>query len=740
MDIIEWEEIVSIEYINPDQNEMVYDFSVEDVETFTTKDGIVVHNTLNSIDYNEKIVIRVDKKYYKVIKIGDFVEDISSRYEEKYKTFIEYGDQTYIKTNEQNEHFEIYAVDFDGNYKWCELQAVTKHLPLVEGKPDDLVKITLESGRSVTGTRAKSFLKFNEKIQKLQQCGGDSISIGDLVPIMKTFKIPNDEKLNTLNILINSKNLILDDMFGFFIGIFLANGICKKHFIKIKINKQQIYEKIYNFCDLYNIPYYIDDTITIYHKKLTELMYQLSSKNNSVPEFCYLANDTFIKALLDGYLSENGIINDNTFSYTTISNDLGDGIALLLKRFGIHTKIFEGANQCNTFTLKNYENFKYLTLTHKEKLWKMYKMMNKLERKQYEFQNNILEKVIKKEYIKSSHNHVYDLTVKDNINFILFNSISVADTFHSAGVSSKLNVNQGVPRLEEIISVTRYPKAPSQKIYLKDVNMASKFISKIAHLSFDKIVTDYKIYYNGDDIPDLSPWYLEIALDNYLLFEKDIEMIDIFTKLSIYYDKKNVEIIVYPDNETTTFKIYCKEHMGIEDYETLKWVVEQFDKITLLGVEYIQNAFYNDKDKNIQTNGSNMRQILSLPFVDSFKTMSNDIYDVYEIFGIESARFMIVQEINNIMEFNGITLDIRHIELLADVMTSRGFIMSTDRHGLKKNDGAQVLARASYEESVDMLAKAAIFSQIDELSGITANILVGQVAPSGTGDCELLMN
>jgi DNA-directed RNA polymerase II subunit RPB1 len=101
---------------------------------------------------------------------------------------------------------------------------------------------------------------------------------------------------------------------------------------------------------------------------------------------------------------------------------------------------------------------------------------------------------------------------------------------------------------------------------------------------------------------------------------------------------------------------------------------------------------------------------------------------------------MIVQEINNIMEFNGITLDIRHIELLADVMTSRGFIMSTDRHGLKKNDGAQVLARASYEESVDMLAKAAIFSQVDELSGITANILVGQVAPSGTGDCELLMN
>ncbi len=215
-------------------------------------------------------------------------------------------------------------------------------------------------------------------------------------------------------------------------------------------------------------------------------------------------------------------------------------------------------------------------------------------------------------------------------------------------------------------------------------------------------------------------------------------MIDIFVKLYNFFERWDIEIIVFPDNQTTNVKIYRTEH-NEGDFESLKQMVESFSKITISGIEYIDNAFYDKKEQIIQTNGSNMSEVLSLPFVDAVNTTTNDVWEVFEIFGIEAARTMIVQEITNVMEYNGITLDVRHIELLADVMTSRGFMMSTDRHGLKKNEGAQVLARASYEESVDMLSKAAVFSQTDDLKGITANILVGQLAPSGTGDCELIM-
>jgi intein/homing endonuclease len=135
-----------------------------------------------------------------VVKIGDFIEKIDKTYNKKLKKYFKLGDQTYIDVNKNNENYEIYAVDWDGNYKWCELQAVTKHLPLVDGKRDNLIKITLESGREVTGTKAKSFLRFNEKLNKLEQCGGKDIQIGDYVPIMKKLNIPKNQQLNSLNI------------------------------------------------------------------------------------------------------------------------------------------------------------------------------------------------------------------------------------------------------------------------------------------------------------------------------------------------------------------------------------------------------------------------------------------------------------------------------------------------------------------------------------------------------------
>lgn len=310
------------------------------------------------------------------------------------------------------------------------------------------------------------------------------------------------------------------------------------------------------------------------------------------------------------------------------------------------------------------------------------------------------------------------------------------NTFHSAGINSKLNVNQGVPRLEEIISVTKNTKAPSQKIYLHDGLDHSQYCAKLEHLTFDKLIVTYGIYYDTES--PYSPWYTDIILNDYILFTKNIRMIDIYTRLAIYFEKYNFEIVVFPDNESTNVRIYCAEHRN-DNFQSLKRLEEQYSFITISGIGYIQNAFYNEKENIIQTNGSNMAEVLALSFVDTYRTSTNDIYEIFDIFGIEAARQMIIQEINNIMEFNGITLDIRHTELLADVMTSRGFMMSIDRHGLKKNEGAQVLARASYEESVDMLSKAAIFNQEDNLNGITSNILIGQVAPSGTGDCELIM-
>ena len=48
------------------------------------------------------------------------------------------------------------------------------------------------------------------------------------------------------------------------------------------------------------------------------------------------------------------------------------------------------------------------------------------------------------------------------------------NTFHFAGVASKSNVTRGVPRIEEILSLSENPKNPSLTIFLKEEDETQK--------------------------------------------------------------------------------------------------------------------------------------------------------------------------------------------------------------------------------------------------------------------------
>lgn len=929
-----WDEIESIEYLNPDDlpeedREYVYDFSVEDVETFATSDGLIVHNTLNSIDYNEKIVIRVNKKKYLVTKIGDFIENINKKYNKNFKKYFEKGDQTYIETNKQNENFEIYAVDFDGQYKWCELKAVTRHLPLVDGKRDNLVKITLESGRTVIGTKAKSFLKYDQKLNKLEQCGGNTIEIGDYVPIMKKFNIPEKEQLNYLKLeeyfpknkyiygnevlktfqwknigiyksnynqkkhwfkrfngdkftipysrgdifidgmklrLTNSEmpkqdfiyskkstscnyplklpeKIELDELFGFFIGAYLAEGLSNKNQVKISNNNEDFRNKIYDFCDKYEIGYYttlkentkdnnisnvytfrnrnedikdktttlayfnrtttnknngISTDIIIYNTMLAQLLKKLcntGSKNKIVPEFCYMSNDNFVKGLLDGYLSGDGSINykKNNISYTTISEDLGYGISLLLKRFGIHTKIYTGNNKYGNFythNIKNYKNLKFLNLTHKKKMLNLLKYINKNEKSLYYFNNNILEKVIKKEELESSHKYVYDLTVDTNINFILFNSISVADTFHYSGVASKSNVNSGVPRIRELISVTKNPSTPSLTVYLNNefksnMEHAKKVLNILEKVSFVYFVEETSIYYDPNildsdlkdkkyfqdyynfykevDLNNLSPWLLKLKVNELYFLNKNITMFDLYTFLLNTYDE--TLHITYTDENSDELCLYFRyiyedinklendELVTNKDIKNLKTLnndilskllngINNIEKVTMREINELkikQDGTIDNTSKQIvlDTTGTNLHDILSFyNNINVNKTFSNDIHEVCNLFGIEAARQLLKNEINNVMKFSGIYINDKHLNLLVDFMTLKGELISIDRHGVRISDSGP-LAKSSFEESDEHFIKSSIFNVNDSMKSLTSNLIMGQVGKFGTGICDI---
>ena len=83
--------------------------------------------------------------------------------------------------------------------------------------------------------------------------------------------------------------------------------------------------------------------------------------------------------------------------------------------------------------------------------------------------------------------------------------------------------------------------------------------------------------------------------------------------------------------------------------------------------------------------------------------------------------------------------DIRHIMLVADIMTNTGVVRQIGRHGVA-GEKASVLAKAAFETPVAVLVQAAVRGEVDELRGVTENVLIGQPIPVGTGAVTLYMS
>ena len=121
------------------------------------------------------------------------------------------------------------------------------------------------------------------------------------------------------------------------------------------------------------------------------------------------------------------------------------------------------------------------------------------------------------------------------------------------------------------------------------------------------------------------------------------------------------------------------------------------------------NVYIPDDEWILITSGSNLEEILIQEHVDATRTISNDVHEVYEIFGIEAARNVIYNEFAKLVSVN-----YRHIGLLADFMTNKGYIMPIDRHGINRGN-AGPLAKSSFEETIDQLLHAGVYGKIDNI-------------------------
>mgnify|MGYP000064706529 CR=1 FL=1 len=133
-----------------------------------------------------------------------------------------------------------------------------------------------------------------------------------------------------------------------------------------------------------------------------------------------------------------------------------------------------------------------------------------------------------------------------------------------------------------------------------------------------------------------------------------------------------------------------------------------------------------------------LAEVMKIPGVDPRRVFTNNIKEVEEVLGIEAARTAIIREIKDVLDDQGLDVDIRHVMLIADLMTWSGRVKQVGRHGVA-GEKPSVIARAAFEMTVQKLAEAAIAGEEDPLVGVTENVIIGQPVPVGTGVVELYM-
>jgi DNA-directed RNA polymerase beta' subunit len=368
------------------------------------------------------------------------------------------------------------------------------------------------------------------------------------------------------------------------------------------------------------------------------------------------------------------------------------------------------------------------------------------------------------------------------------------NTFHSAGISSKSTSLGGVPRIEEVLSLSKEPKNPSITVYLKkqyqeDTMKAQQMMHILEHTTLRDVVSNLSICFDPDpentsieqdkelinqfysfenmfnelnniDDTTYSPFVIRMEMNKESMLDKNITMDDINFAIQNGYKKYNIGSCVYSDYnaDNLIFRINIidknKTINDTMDYiSNLKNLTEQLlDNIILKGAKDIkkvimrkmqnqlikQEGNYTKKDIWVlDTIGSNLLDILGMDEIDSTRTYSNNIIEMYDVLGIEATRQSIFNELDEVLKSTYINY--HHLSLLADRMTCSKKLVSIFRHGIN-NDNIGPIAKASFEETPEMFLRAARHAEFDNMKGISANVMCGQEANFGTNAFQIVLD
>ena len=369
------------------------------------------------------------------------------------------------------------------------------------------------------------------------------------------------------------------------------------------------------------------------------------------------------------------------------------------------------------------------------------------------------------------------------------------NTFHLAGVAAKSGMTRGVPRLKEVFKVTKSPKATSLNIALKpefreDKEKAREVAQDLELTMLRDIVKTIGLYYDPKDettvVPEdreliafyklfeqrelgtsdeagdeqdavekFSKWMLRLEFNKEAMFNRNITMDDVAFVLNEKFN--NTIAMVYTDFNTQKLIMRIRLDRAIDaetdDYVNFKkFQARLLMTVAVRGVPGIKAASFSKSENRVEiiegkptkiseyvldTDGSNFIEVMNHPAVDPTRLYTTNVHDVMDVLGVEAGRNVLLTEIDTLFADAGVNY--RHLGLLIDSMTRNGRLMSVDRYGINKNNIGP-LAKASFEETEKILLRAALFGELDPVTGVSAKIMTGQPMRGGTTFSQLLLD
>ncbi len=773
--------------------------------------GVVAAQSLSepatqmSVDGDEKVILK-HNGVIRIHRIGEFADMIIDKFGRREQDNWEVCDISGM---------DVYVpgLDSDEKIKWMNVREISRH-----EAPETMLELRTMSGRKIVATDSHSFM--TRKGNRIIPVSGKDFNPGDRIPSMMFLPENCVQHLMTKEFLGDQKfakkqlpeTLDLNRELGWMFGAYLAEGNATEFYVSFSNTNPVFLSRIRDFAGSFGFGFNEYDNprgfglshdIRINSKQLSKLMRftcGTGSALKNVPEFAYSARRDFVSGLLSGYFDGDGnvSVDRRVIRISSRSEDLIDGIALLLARFGIFARKHKGKENSLSIPYKYSEIFRkeigFAVEPKSRRLDELCLLFDKNSDRYQDFVDMIsgfddtMLDICKKLGLPSRT--VNSFTKRQKIgrtilrkhikNFGLISSQKGIDIKKELDTLKTMAGSDVV--WDEITAINRV-RPSSRYVYDFTVPGTETFTT------FDGIVTHntMRTYHfagtAGIQVTLGLPRMLEIfdarkeprtpTMTVYM--EKDHQNVDSVKKIAENVrEVKAKDVILSTTTDLTEVQIRCRldlrklaalelppekvaKSIKIRNTDSKiegDYLIVSPKKVDLKNLHKLKYSVLESHVKGIRgisqvvvtkeggewiinTLGSNLKKVYDIEGVDFTRTISNNIFEVLDVLGIEAARSVIINQAKYTMEEQGLGVDVRYIMLLADLMTVEGNIRAIGRYGIS-GQKASVLVRASFEETKKHLTAAAIKGEKDNLRGTIENIMMNQVAPIGTGAFTLV--